>query len=603
MALTEQDLDYAARTAAGEARGEGDRGMAQVVYNIFHRVNSADFPNTVAGVARETLPGRRNVFQYSTWNGGRNDARNISPTSQAYLQAREMVQNVADGELALGTIPDLFPDSVFYHVTGTPAPTARESLVEAGREGRHTFLTMQSDVGRTERLAGFPAPRLRPDITQTANDASSLPSMIPEGGPGTFATAGMPAASAPPAISTLPGISTASASAPPDGGPATGPLRDLDAGMRALEGRVRSAGPSPVQSSLPQFQSNLYDLSDEETFAIRPSQAAVPTPRLRPPWLSSNVRLEDLPAGVRDGTATFDQLSEPHQNYIRTRVAGDTSSAAAIRRLQTRLNERGATRPDGQPLRVDGRIGRNTNAAIEAAARDSWSRAMQERSGSAYGIGAGPRSGSRTVNGRPLPQPQAPQPVDTSNDAFTTSYEQWLDQLRDPAHIAEAREQNQASPSPDFSRMAGRYGSRLPSISGMIDRAGDRSTVPTPRVSPGRNSRAWSGRTGAPNIPIPPMRPATPRQSTPGQPAVGGPAMGRPGDYAYQYSYPPASTPRQSTPLPRAQTPSRTTSPAPRVNPNVSRGTSPGGYNYSVNTATGRGSYVTNSGRTIDYRI
>lgn len=100
--LTEAQRDTLIRTILGEARGEGDTGMAAVAQVIFNRANSGDFPSDPAKVAKQKN-------QFSVWNGN-SSLDKFGPGSSGYKKAGEIVDQVAGG-----LIPDLTGGALYYH--------------------------------------------------------------------------------------------------------------------------------------------------------------------------------------------------------------------------------------------------------------------------------------------------------------------------------------------------------------------------------------------------------------------------------------------------------------------------------------------------------
>lgn len=132
LTVTDQDLDTAARTLYGEARGEpleGQHAVAWVFRNRTEWTPPAWWGTTLHGVCRQP-------FQFSCWNS--NDANfgmlTHLPTDDAlYRHCYEVVRAVMAGE-----VEDPSGGATHYEVLGTGASWAknREFSVIIGR---HAF--------------------------------------------------------------------------------------------------------------------------------------------------------------------------------------------------------------------------------------------------------------------------------------------------------------------------------------------------------------------------------------------------------------------------------------------------------------------------------
>jgi N-acetylmuramoyl-L-alanine amidase len=93
----EAGLDIAARTAIGEARGEGSVGMAAVLWTIRNRVHAnAWWGRSYIAVCLWPL-------QYSCWNDrdpNRKLILSLTVTDPSYRQARELARDVFIGKIA-----------------------------------------------------------------------------------------------------------------------------------------------------------------------------------------------------------------------------------------------------------------------------------------------------------------------------------------------------------------------------------------------------------------------------------------------------------------------------------------------------------------------
>lgn len=129
--LTPYQRDILARTALGEARGQGEDGMADVVQVILNRAKSGRFPSDPAQVALQNK-------QFSTWNKGEggNNPQQFKPSSKAYQTAAQVVDLVA-----AGLTPDMTGGALDYHASNISpywADSKRTPYGTIQRNG-HTF--------------------------------------------------------------------------------------------------------------------------------------------------------------------------------------------------------------------------------------------------------------------------------------------------------------------------------------------------------------------------------------------------------------------------------------------------------------------------------
>lgn len=119
--LTPEQRDILVKTILGEARGEGEEGMAAVAHVIANRANSGRYPGDPARVAQQPQ-------QFSTWNRGEggNNPQQFRPGTSQYDTAAQVIDRVFGGQSQ-----DPTNGALFYH---TPAVNPNWSR-EANRYG------------------------------------------------------------------------------------------------------------------------------------------------------------------------------------------------------------------------------------------------------------------------------------------------------------------------------------------------------------------------------------------------------------------------------------------------------------------------------------
>jgi len=103
------NLDIAARTIYGEARGESPEGRAAVAWVLMNRLNKGRWGNNLSDVALARK-------QFSTWNEGdpnREKIVNLSTSDEGYNDSYNIMADVAEGR-----IPDITKGATHYHAKG-----------------------------------------------------------------------------------------------------------------------------------------------------------------------------------------------------------------------------------------------------------------------------------------------------------------------------------------------------------------------------------------------------------------------------------------------------------------------------------------------------
>lgn len=131
MEYSSDDVDIVARTAWGEARGEGIIGMLAVIWVIYNRTQRAQWPDLPAAVARQDR-------QFSVWNQGnpnRIDIEHVSRNDVLYDAALGMAKAVFEGLAG----EDPTGDADHYFATYIDMPWWAEDMTRTAEIGKHSF--------------------------------------------------------------------------------------------------------------------------------------------------------------------------------------------------------------------------------------------------------------------------------------------------------------------------------------------------------------------------------------------------------------------------------------------------------------------------------
>ena len=130
---TASDDDILARTLCGEARGEGDQGMAAVANVVLNRVAKGGWwGTTVKEVCLKP-------YQFSCWllaDPNRAVILNLDSTFSIYRDALTIAQQACAGKL-----PDITNGATSYYAKGTPEPKWAFGKDTCAVIGHHLFFS------------------------------------------------------------------------------------------------------------------------------------------------------------------------------------------------------------------------------------------------------------------------------------------------------------------------------------------------------------------------------------------------------------------------------------------------------------------------------
>ncbi|MEX0300455.1 MAG: cell wall hydrolase [Kordiimonas sp.] len=124
------NIEWSARIAWGEARGEPDGGMQAVLNVMMNRKKDPRFPKSLFGVARQD-------FQFSAYNEGNPNKIKLETVGEHDRQYKRAVRLATFAQL--GLLPDLTDGAVYYHSTDIERPYYLDSADVSAKIGKHVF--------------------------------------------------------------------------------------------------------------------------------------------------------------------------------------------------------------------------------------------------------------------------------------------------------------------------------------------------------------------------------------------------------------------------------------------------------------------------------
>lgn len=130
--ISDEQVDLVARTAYGEARGEGRAGMQAVAEVVKNRLESPHFPDTIDEVVKQP-------FQFSSWNKSdknREKLLSVTENDEQFRTAREVTYDVFKCDHS-----EITGGADHYHADSIRPYWADESK-ESARVGNHIFYNL-----------------------------------------------------------------------------------------------------------------------------------------------------------------------------------------------------------------------------------------------------------------------------------------------------------------------------------------------------------------------------------------------------------------------------------------------------------------------------
>lgn len=126
------NIEWAARVAWGEARGEPDGGMQAVLNVMANRKADPRFPGTLAGVARQP-------YQFSAYNRGDPNKKKLEAVEEDDPEYRRAVRLATFAQL--GLLWDLTDGATYFHHDEIDQPAYLSGADVSAVIGSHIFYT------------------------------------------------------------------------------------------------------------------------------------------------------------------------------------------------------------------------------------------------------------------------------------------------------------------------------------------------------------------------------------------------------------------------------------------------------------------------------
>lgn len=128
----QHNIEWSARIAWGEARGEPDGGMQAVLNVMANRKNDPRFPRSLVGVAKQP-------FQFSAYNDGNPNKKKlelVAETNPEYRRARKLA-----AWAQVGLLEDITGGATYFHANTIERPPFLKNAEVSAVIGNHIFYT------------------------------------------------------------------------------------------------------------------------------------------------------------------------------------------------------------------------------------------------------------------------------------------------------------------------------------------------------------------------------------------------------------------------------------------------------------------------------
>ena len=126
------NIEWAARVAWGEARGEPDGGMQAVLNVMANRKADPRFPGSLAGVAKQP-------FQFSAYNADDPNRKKLEAVRENDPEYKQAIRLATFAQL--GLLWDITDGATYYHHGKIEQPTYLSEAEVSAVIGSHIFYT------------------------------------------------------------------------------------------------------------------------------------------------------------------------------------------------------------------------------------------------------------------------------------------------------------------------------------------------------------------------------------------------------------------------------------------------------------------------------
>ena len=124
------NIEWSARIAWGEARGEGEDGMQAVLNVMVNRKKTPGFPKSLSAVARQPC-------QFSAYNDGDPNKIKLEAVDEGDLQYQEALRLAAWAQV--GLLPDITGGATYFHSNQIERPAYLSDAKVSVVIGNHIF--------------------------------------------------------------------------------------------------------------------------------------------------------------------------------------------------------------------------------------------------------------------------------------------------------------------------------------------------------------------------------------------------------------------------------------------------------------------------------
>jgi len=128
----QHNIEWSARVAWGEARGEPEGGMQAVLNVMANRKKAPGFPKSLSGVARQPC-------QFSAFNSADPNREKLEAVEEDDPQYKEALRLAAWAQV--GLLPDITGGATYFHSNQINRPAYLSEAAVSAVIGSHVFYT------------------------------------------------------------------------------------------------------------------------------------------------------------------------------------------------------------------------------------------------------------------------------------------------------------------------------------------------------------------------------------------------------------------------------------------------------------------------------